>query len=141
MDHLFFDIECADGHNICSFGYVITDESFNIIDEKDILIDPECEFKLGRSGFDARIHLSYPPSEFRKHPSFFAQYKDIAALLTAPNRKLWGHAVAADVEYLDKACERYGKKRFDITVCDTQRIYAEFKSNKQTTKLEKIMEE
>ena len=34
MRYLSFDIECCDGRSICEFGYVITDESFNII-EKD----------------------------------------------------------------------------------------------------------
>ena len=141
MDNLFFDIECADGHNICSFGYVITDERFNITEEKDILIDPKCEFKLGRSGFDGRIHLAYPPQKFREYPDFAKQYKDICALLSAPERTLWGHAIASDIEYLDIACDRYGKKRFDISVYDTQRIYAGFRSSAQSTKLEKIMEE
>lgn len=31
MRYLAFDIECCDGKHICEFGYVITDEKFNII--------------------------------------------------------------------------------------------------------------
>ena len=52
MRYLFFDIECADGNfKICEFGYVITDESFNILTKKNILINPQCRFNLtGRKG-------------------------------------------------------------------------------------------
>ena len=37
MRYLFFDIECSEGRSICSFGYVLTDCVFNIIEKKDIL--------------------------------------------------------------------------------------------------------
>ena len=37
MRYLFFDIECADGYNICAFGYVITDYNFNVLLKEDIL--------------------------------------------------------------------------------------------------------
>lgn len=30
MRYLAFDIECCDGKHICEFGYVITDEKYNI---------------------------------------------------------------------------------------------------------------
>ena len=36
MKYLFFDIECANRLNkICEFGYVLTDENFNIL-KKDL---------------------------------------------------------------------------------------------------------
>lgn len=34
MRYLFFDIECCNGRNICEFGYVITDDKFNILEKK-----------------------------------------------------------------------------------------------------------
>lgn len=63
MRYLFFDIECADGSKaICEFGYVLTDEKFNIIRKRNILIDPECHFNLaGRVGQDdlsSLIHIA-----------------------------------------------------------------------------------
>ena len=39
--YLFFDIECADGYNICAFGYVITDYNFNVLLKEDIKINPK----------------------------------------------------------------------------------------------------
>lgn len=34
MRYLFFDIECCNGRNICEFGYVITNDKFNILEKK-----------------------------------------------------------------------------------------------------------
>ena len=44
MRYLFFDIECCNGRNICEFGYVITDDKFNILEKKDFTINPENKF-------------------------------------------------------------------------------------------------
>lgn len=39
MRHLFFDIECAYGNRaICEYGYVLTDEKFNAIRKRNILM-------------------------------------------------------------------------------------------------------
>ena len=46
--YLFFDIECANCFNgegkMCSFGYVLTDADFNILDSQDLVMNPETEF-------------------------------------------------------------------------------------------------
>lgn len=34
MRYLFFDIECCNGRDICEFGYIITDDKFNILEKK-----------------------------------------------------------------------------------------------------------
>ena len=70
MKYLFFDIECADGGKatICSFGYVIADLNFNIIEQRDILINPEAEFCLeGRKG-RPDVKLAYPKEDFLNAP-------------------------------------------------------------------------
>ena len=45
MNFLFFDIECANCFGgvgkIFSFGYVLTDEHFNILERDDILMNPD----------------------------------------------------------------------------------------------------
>ena len=50
MKYVFFDIECSnsfvESSKICSFGYVLTDEKFNIIKKEDIFINPSGKFKL-----------------------------------------------------------------------------------------------
>lgn len=75
MRYLFFDIECADGNRaICEYGYVLTDEKFNVIRKINILMDPECPFNLtGRDG-QADLVLTYPYGEYYKYYSFDDSY-------------------------------------------------------------------
>ena len=47
MNYLYFDIECCDGKHICSFGYVITDENFNILEKKILLSIHNGDLNLG----------------------------------------------------------------------------------------------
>ena len=50
MNYIFFDIECANCQNgqakICSFGYVITDESFTVLEKEDWIVNPKAPFLL-----------------------------------------------------------------------------------------------
>ena len=133
MNYLFFDIECGNGRDICTFGYVIVDSDFNILQKDDIIINPEKPFKLARAGFDPKIKLSYSEEEFKKHPNFDAQYIKIKNLLVNKNTVLFGHSVSSDLQYLKNACKRYKKKAFRISAYDTQKIY-----DKQAHKLENI---
>ena len=45
MKYVFFDIECAcvykNTAKICAFGYVLTDENFQVLAQEDILINPK----------------------------------------------------------------------------------------------------
>lgn len=139
MDYLFFDIECCDGNHMCSFGYVIVNDRFEIVDKADMLIDPQMPFKLGRDNFDPFIKLAYSKEEFCSHAPFDEAYPAIRALLTAPNRRLFGHSVASDIKYIDIACERYGKPALDIAAYDTQKIYKRVVGDKDMSSLENIM--
>lgn len=38
MNYLFFDIECCDGAHICEFGYVLTNDKFEVLD-RDFFLD------------------------------------------------------------------------------------------------------
>ena len=93
MNYLYFDIECCDGNHICSFGYVIVNEEFKILDKKDILINPEHAFKLGRAGFDPRIHLAYTEAEFINGSNFGEEYEEIKQILTRPNQIVLGQHI------------------------------------------------
>ena len=46
--YLLFDIECANCFNgigkMCSLGYVLVNEDFEILDEDDVVMNPETEF-------------------------------------------------------------------------------------------------
>ena len=85
MKYLFFDCECANCYNhegkICSFGYVITDESFKQSEEKDLIINPDSPFDphvLG-VGYNS-IDLAYTPVRFKYAPKFDERYSEIMVM-------------------------------------------------------------
>ena len=139
MNYLYFDIECCDGKHICSFGYVITDDNFNILEKKDIVINPRWRFKLGRDGFDPRINLAYTENTFQKQKTFKYYYEDIKNLLTRSNQKLLGHSITADIQYLKIACERYDCDNIDLEVYDTQDFYYQLNKKYKTRSLDNIV--
>lgn len=138
MRYLFFDIECADGSRaICEYGFVLTDEKFNILRKRNILIDPECRFNLtGREGQDDLV-LTYPYSEYYKYYPFDDSYEFIKNLMTQKDLLIFGHAVNNDIGFLFKDCNRYNLPLFDYTAFDIQKMLPVFdKHNKKYTSLE-----
>lgn len=126
MNYLFFDIECANcfgGHGkICSFGYVLADGNFNIIEQKDILINPKSKFHLTR-GDGEGIELGYPKEEFTKSPAFDFYYDRIKELLEDKNVTIFGHSVINDINFLLSECDRYRKQYFTFNAYDTQMLH------------------
>lgn len=129
MKYLFFDIECAncDGGKgkICSFGYVLTDTSFSVLESDDIIIDPAAPFKLQSYGKERRryIELAYPEEVFRSAPKFDFYYERLKELIKAPDTIIFGFAPENDAGFLAAEFERYGLKCIDFEFHDVQRIF------------------
>ena len=144
MQYLFFDIECANcfnGHGkICSFGYVICDEEFKILEQKDILINPKSKFHLGKPGTDIGIKLAYDEQEFLKNGDFSQKYDEIKALFES-GHTTFGHAVGNDLQFILSDCERYKKEKFYIKAYDTQIIFRQLRKEKTDAGLERLCEE
>lgn len=140
MNYLFFDIECADGTHMCSFGYVLVDEKFNILEKDDILINPKCAFRLGRDEFDPNIELAYPTSEFTKQKVFPCYYDRIKDLILNKCTMPVGHSVQSDMSFIRLACNRYNLDLIEYRAFDTQRVYALY-SGTHNKKLINIIEE
>ena len=135
MKILSMDIESCTGGNkdgsMCSFGYAISDEDFNIIATKDVLINPAPKrFVLGKWGEEPRIKLAYPESVFRSSPRFYKVYDSIKALFDEDTLVI-GYAVVNDVKYLMNACEIYGLKPIEYRFIDVQLIYRLYKGLKE----------
>lgn len=127
MRYVFFDIECACVYKsvakICAFGYVVTDERFNVQAREDILINPKGKFHLtDRKGKEGLV-LPYEYEDFKKYPVFRAEYGRIRALLEARDALVFGHATLNDVNYLNLETKRYKLPSFRFSFLDTQFLY------------------
>lgn len=124
--YLFFDIESAnsfggEGH-ICSFGYVICDSNFNILEMEDIVMNPRSEFDPGLFSENSRCHLAYTQEEFLSQPDFAFYYERIKNLLTAPGRLNVGFAVENDVGFIVCACHHFGLPQINFHAYDIHYI-------------------
>ncbi len=112
--YLFFDVECANCFGgvgkMCSFGYVITDSCFNIIEHDDIVMNPQSEFDwyLLKNGGTS---LAYPKDYFLSQPPFPAFEEQIRSIFMEKNRKVFAFGALNDVGFVVSAFERY---RFQV---------------------------
>lgn len=124
--YLFFDIECANCFEgvgkICSFGYVLTDSDFNILETDDLVMNPECEFDWFLFSNRNGAKLAYPREYFRKQPNFLHFYEHIKELLTAENRKSFIFGSISDIGFVVTAIERYKQEWIDFCAYDLEKI-------------------
>ncbi|MDR0752342.1 MAG: hypothetical protein LBF12_07180 [Christensenellaceae bacterium] len=140
MNILSFDIEsCSGDHNdasMCSFGYCMSDENYNILKQEDILINPYPKgFYLGRFGRTPSVKLAYPESMFRSSPSFPAVYDKIANLFK-PKTLVIGFAIENDIKYLNNACDVYSLPRIEFEYLDIQLLIKVYKKTRTDVSLE-----
>ncbi|MDE7158602.1 MAG: 3'-5' exonuclease [Clostridiales bacterium] len=127
MKYVFFDIECAcvfkNVAKICAFGYVVTDEKFNVLEREDILMNPKGKFHLtDRKGKEGLV-LPYEYEDFKKYAPFPAAYRRIKELLEQKDAIVLGHATLNDVNYLNLETKRYKLPSFKFEFHDTQFFY------------------
>ena len=125
--YLFFDIECSNGYTesskMCSFGYVLTDDKFNIIQEVDIFMNPSGRFKLTDRKNRADLKLKYPESFFREQEKFPYYYDEIKELLEDPNTIVIGYSTDNDVRYILTELLYYELKPINFKYYDVQEIF------------------
>ena len=106
MKLLFFDMEFANGKipgSVFSFGYVITDQEFNILEgPTDICINPDCEW----NEYVVKNILAYPMESIETSPLFPDRYEDIKNLFASVDVAV-GFSVSNDITALRRACARY----------------------------------
>lgn len=127
MKYVFFDIECACVYKsvakICAFGYVVTDENYNVLAREDLLINPKGKFHLtDRKGSEGLV-LPYSYEEFKSYPAFPAVYPKIKELLEDRESVVCGHATLNDVNYLNLETKRYHLPSLRFSFHDTQFFY------------------
>lgn len=139
MNYCFFDIECANCYGgkgkICSFGYVVTDENLNVLEKKDIVINPRSSFNLGPD-----LKLAYTKSEFRQAAPFPDFYDEIGALLEYPEYVILGYSIENDCNFLRADCKRYNLPCFDFPFYDVQCIIMQMFDLQNMPSLQKALE-
>lgn len=137
MKYLFFDIECANCYNNCakifSLGYLITDEKFNVLHEKeDVLINPRDRFDW----YVAKKMMAYPREIFKDQPPFPDFYNRFKEMFEDPETIVIGYAVTNDVHFLHDDCKRYNLPLFSYRFFDVQQLYARQPVNNTAKNLE-----
>lgn len=139
MKYLFFDIECGSVHNgskICSFGYVLTDENLNVIESKDIMINPNCVWDKY-----ALTHiLAHSKEYYESFPKFNERYELIKKLFDK-DTIAFGHGITNDVRFLNDDCKRYELPYIDFVFYDSADIYREYGNDKEVKSLAKVSKE
>ncbi len=133
MVYVFFDIECACVYKhdakICAFGYVVTDENWNVLEREDILVNPKGKFHLTDRKGGQGLVLPYEYEEFKSYPLFPEVYPRIRALLEGDDRVVVGHATVNDVNYLRQETKRYRLPPLHFSFHDTQFFYMNREGN------------
>ena len=135
MKYLFIDIEACDGSwGLCEFGYVYTNEKFEILKKDLILINPKRKFKLVGRKKHSDLVLAFKEEEYQDAPSFIKGYKEIKEILEEKDVIVFGYAILNDIEFLRKACNRYHLDDFNFKAYDIQKFVFYYDSKRQRQK-------
>lgn len=136
MNYLFFDTECAHGRGgICEFGYIITDEKFNIITADNLLINPHIKFDdYGHK--KAGIVFAYSKDEYYSAPDIMDRYDHIKELLTDKNNVIIGYSTDCDAKFLNYDLERFDLPFLNYTFWDVLKMYRSIANRTTNLKLD-----
>lgn len=142
MYYLFFDLEYANssGGTIkpCEFGYVVTDQKFNITDRGNFIINPE----LKREEWDSLVLetiLTRPLSAYEVAPAFPFYYERIRDLILGASF-IAGHSLSGDCMAINDACVRYDLPSIDYDFYDIKPVYKKFTKSSCDTSVVHMME-
>lgn len=133
-------MECSNGSDICSFGYVLSDENFAVIRQDDVLINPESKFILTNRAGTQGISLAYEKEKFYAAPKFPERYELIKSLVENPENIAIGFAISNDAGFLRKACQRYNLPQLNFKFFDTQRLDAALHGDGNIRSLQKVID-
>src|SRR5574344_601872 len=135
MNYLFIDLEFSNSYQrqskICEFGYILTDNNFNIIKDEDILINP------GKGGQFQEVHggdfsYAHKINEYYKQKQYPDFYEKIKKILLDKNSCIIGYSIDSDIDSIMIANKRYGQEPYHLRGFDVQRMLKEYKEDKKT---------
>lgn len=141
MKYLFFDLEYATSRGgvckICEFGYVVTNEHFEIVKKGNFIIDPY----INRCDWDWRVVkkiLTRKVSVYEKQPRFDEYYSNIKDLINSADYVL-GHSLDGDAKALNDDCQRYELNSINFDFYDIKKFYMEYVNTKEEISVNNIM--
>lgn len=128
MRYLFYDLEFASQlhgkSKICEFGYVVTNENFEIIDEGNFIIDPNIPFYEWDRYVLSHL-LNRKKSIYLKSPLFEAYYNKIKNLIASADY-VFGHSLNGDAKALNDELERYKLDAINYDFYDVKNFYKQY---------------
>lgn len=123
MNYLFFDTECAHGRGgICEFGYILTDENFNVLKSCNLLINPHIKFDdYGHK--KAGIVFAYSKDEYYSAPDIMDRYDELKSLLTDKENVVIGYATESDAKFLINDLDRFDLPYVNFVFWDVLKMY------------------
>jgi len=125
MKYLFYDLEYATskGGNIkiCEFGYVVTNEKFDVLERDNFIIDPN----ITRQDWDwwvIKNKLIRKVNEYENSPAFPHFYSNIKRLIDNADYVI-GHTLNGDAKALNIECQRYDMPSLDYDFYDVKNIF------------------
>lgn len=148
MKYLFIDFECSNCHKgegkICEFGYVLTDENFNILKIEDRPISPGGS-KKGFARFDTSIYKrepgfkwAYDIDTYYKSPEFYFYYPILKDLFTREDVRVVGFAFTNDMSYLNYTINRYKLDKFNFKCIDVKILIEHFRKENPNAVFHKL---
>ena len=120
MRILSYDIESTTGSHsdasMCTFGYCIADEQFNILEQRDIVMRPYTK------RYEPRIKLHYDKAFIKAQQPFPFWYDEIKKLFESSDL-IVGFSVSNDVDFLNNACQVYKLEKITYDFVDVQLLH------------------
>ena len=142
MKYLVFDLEYAASrkgtYRICEFGYVLTNDKFEILKQGNFIIDPY----INRSDWDwyaVNNILTRKVKDYENEPRFIDYYDDIKELFDSADY-VFGHSLDGDAKALNDECERYKLSSIDFTFYDIKMFYKEYINTKRDVSVSEILQ-
>ncbi|MBQ3235022.1 MAG: 3'-5' exonuclease [Clostridia bacterium] len=138
MKILSYDIESTTGSHsdgsMCTFGYCIADEKFNIIEQRDIVMRPH-----GKR-YEPRIKLHYDKAFIKAQKPFPEYYEEIKRLFKESDLII-GFSVSNDVDFLNNACDIYKLDKIEYEFLDIQLLHKTVEKRQNASGLESVANE
>ena len=141
MKYLFYDLEFASQSHgkskICEFGYVVTNEDFEVIDEGNFIINPNIPYYEWDKYVVSHL-LNRKKSVYLNSPFFYTYYVDIDNLISNADY-VFGHSLNGDAKALNDELERYNLPAINYEFYDVKNFYKQFSNIKRDVSVTEIL--